>query len=378
MTKLEDSRIEQIVPGYLAQKQEVKALSYAINRALRRAMEYSDKTGVFASIDTASDEVLDLLAIELGTQYYDTSLAIDRKRELISNTMLWYMSAGTKSAVEELADSIFGGLSEIEEWFEYNGSPGTFRMYVDISDSVLHPVSDVDVNDMINKMAKSKRLSAHLDSLSYMVRHVLTISKKIESWAYGVPQCGTVYCGTYWMPSTLGYTEDPEIHIQNATQFYLYTPDFAGTKPDISTLGYSAGTTEEVSGRADAFNAFPPESGTENAGTQPDIATLGHSLGSTEEVSAAADAYTAEPGESGLIDSGTYPQEATLGNSIESTEMIGEQADIYRTEHTQSGTYPEISTQGYNGSADQVAVSEDTGVYIVTLSQSGTKFCGVS
>lgn len=342
MIKLKDSQIAQILPEYLSERPEVKALSYAISQAVRRHLGYADSTAVYAEIDSMPDAVLDLLAIEMGTQYYGTDLPVEYKRKLIKNTLIWYANAGTKNAVSELANSIYGGISELEEWFEYNGDPGTFRIHVDISDSVDNPTSDYDVQDLRNRMAQSKRLSAHLESISYMIRHAIQIKKKTESWAYQTPECGTIYCGTYWMSSTLGYTEDPGIAIGVKPDGFIYTPDFAGTKPIVSVKGYSVDGTEEVSGRADAYSISPTESGMAAAGTMPDISTKGYSVAQGEAVSGQADAYVSEPGESGTINSGTVPVTATKGLS----------------------------------GSDTVSLEAAVQTYTVTPAQSGVKFCG--
>ena len=305
MTKLKDSQIAQILPEYLSERPEVKSLSYAISQAVKRCLGFSDKTGVYSDLDNAPEEVLDLLAVEMGTQYYNTSLPIERKRDLIKNTLIWYANAGSKNAVLELANSIYGGNSGLEEWFEYNGDPGMFRLYVDISDSAENPTSDHDVQDIVNRMAKSKRLSAHLEDLSYMIKHTIEIRKKIESWIYSTPECGTIYCGTYPIPSTLGYSEKDGISIGAHPDGFIYTPDFTGTKPVVSVKGYSVDGTEEVSGRADAYNAYPAESGTANTGTLPQMSVKGLSLSESQSVNAMAEAYIIAPTESGTKYCGT-------------------------------------------------------------------------
>lgn len=130
MIKLKDSQISQILPEYLSGRTEVKALSFALYRAVERLVEYCRNVSVFAVIDMAPSQLLDMLALELNTQYYDESLPIDSKRKLVKNTMVWYMSAGTPQAVEELVTAVFGG-GKLEEWFEYGGQPFYFRVLVD-------------------------------------------------------------------------------------------------------------------------------------------------------------------------------------------------------------------------------------------------------
>lgn len=127
MIKLHDSNITDILPEFLAKKPEVIALGYALSMAIQRLLGYCQNIGIYNSIDTLPEQVLDLLAVELKTQYYDDTFSIEIKRALIKNTLNWYMYAGTVAAVTELVNAIFGD-SEIEEWFDYGGDPYHFKI----------------------------------------------------------------------------------------------------------------------------------------------------------------------------------------------------------------------------------------------------------
>lgn len=127
MTKLNEGRIVQILPEYFKESVEVQALGYAVGRAVEKLVRYCENIGVFAVIDGASDHILDRLALELNTQYYSDDLPIQAKRELIKSTLIWYGSAGTPQAVEELVTAIFGK-GEVQEWFEYGDEPYYFKI----------------------------------------------------------------------------------------------------------------------------------------------------------------------------------------------------------------------------------------------------------
>lgn len=116
MIDIKDSQIAQILPRYLAEQPEVKALSFALKNAVQRLLEYADGTAIWYALDSISEELCDLLAIELDTQYYDTSLDIEAKRNLVKNTFIWYSRAGTPSAVAELVEAVFGEGKVIENW----------------------------------------------------------------------------------------------------------------------------------------------------------------------------------------------------------------------------------------------------------------------
>ncbi|SDG98346.1 phage tail protein [Marvinbryantia formatexigens] len=122
-----DGQIADIMPHNLMDAPASQAFSYAIREGTRLLHRYTQICYAYCSIDTAPDKVLDLLAKELRTQYYNDSLDINTKRSLVRNTLIWYMTAGTPAAVEELVTVAFGE-GKVVEWFEYDGKPYWFKI----------------------------------------------------------------------------------------------------------------------------------------------------------------------------------------------------------------------------------------------------------
>lgn len=159
MINLYNGNITDIMPEALAKKPEVQALGYAISKATQRLMNYCQNISVCASIDTLPEQVLDLLAVELNTQYYDTSLNINIKRILIKSTLNWYMHTGTAAAVSELVESVFGN-GEVEEWFDYDGEPYHFRIRtanINSTDEMVQRVAEL--------VSTMKNVRSHLDEV---------------------------------------------------------------------------------------------------------------------------------------------------------------------------------------------------------------------
>lgn len=145
MINLYNSHITDILPPALADDPKTKALSYAINKGMQRLIEYCQNISVYATIDTLPEQILDLLAVELNTQYYDDSLSIQIKRNLIKNTLKWYMSTGTLAAVEEAVAAVFGN-GEVSEWFNYGGEPYHFKIYtsnINTTDEMIQKITDI-------------------------------------------------------------------------------------------------------------------------------------------------------------------------------------------------------------------------------------------
>lgn len=161
MTRLEDGQITQILPECLSGLAGVRALGYALGRAVKRLVDCCGNIGVFAEVDTVPDHVLDLLALELDTPYYDDSLRAETKRGLIKNTFVWYTKAGTPAAVEELLRSVFGH-GEVQEWFQYGGSPYTFRLITD-ADARLESIDEFE-----KLIRRVKNIRSHIDGVAFI------------------------------------------------------------------------------------------------------------------------------------------------------------------------------------------------------------------
>ena len=165
MISFEQSEIIDILPENLKNEPECVALSYALKRANETLVAYAKRTSVFAVIDSLPEDMLDILAIELRTQYYEESFPLERKRALVKNTMLWYHKAGTVSAVQEMIDNVFES-GVVLEWFMTGGQPGTFT--ISTSDTITPELID-KFNEVVDnvKNVRSKLVD-------------ITIGNKIE------------------------------------------------------------------------------------------------------------------------------------------------------------------------------------------------------
>lgn len=270
MIKLTDARLTDALPKTLAEQPWVQALAEASRKMRRRVMTYADRTRLFCDIDEASEEALDALAVELQTPLYKNDYPLTVKRQIVKNSMLYYIRSGTRGAVEALLADIYQG-AEVEEWFEYGGEPNYFRVAIDISRTTV-PVAEMAPAELESWLYSVKRASSALESLSYMIRHAITIGCKVEVFLQSPPECGTLECGTV---------------------------------PEISTVGWSIDAAISQAGSvAEAFVIEPPEAGTAEAGEKPLTATLGQSLEAGSQYTAKVDIYLVTPPESGATECG--------------------------------------------------------------------------
>lgn len=303
MIKLTDARLTDALPKTLAEQPWVQALAEASRKMRRRVMAYADRTRLFCDIDEASEEALDALAVELQTPLYKNDYPLTVKRQIVKNSMLYYIRSGTRGAVEELLADIYQG-AEVEEWFEYGGEPNYFRVAIDISRTTV-PVAEMAPAELESWLYSVKRASSALESLSYMIRHAITIGCKVEAFLQSPPECGTLECGTYPEASTLGWSAGAWLQIAGRADAYLVSPPECGTAPEISTVGWSIDAAISQAGSvAEAFVIEPPETGTTEAGEKPLTATLGQSLEAGSQYTAKVDIYLVTPPESGATECG--------------------------------------------------------------------------
>lgn len=169
MINLYNSNITDILPKVFVEKPEVIALGYALNKAMQRLIDYCQNVSIYASIDTLPEDVLGLLAVELRTQYYDDTLSIEVKRDLIKNTLVWYMKTGTAASVQEAAETVFGN-GEVVEWFDYDGEPYYFKVTTSNINS-----TDEMIQELTNIISTMKNVRSHLEEIVVEVMQQLKL-----------------------------------------------------------------------------------------------------------------------------------------------------------------------------------------------------------
>ncbi|MDO5391041.1 MAG: phage tail protein I [Eubacteriales bacterium] len=159
MIKLSEAEFADLLPEYFRRDPDVKSISYAVRQAIKTLLDFEKKTTLYGNVDAQPDEILDLMAIELKSQYYREDMKIETKREIIKNTIAWHMKAGTKSSVEELVKTVFGN-GKVTEWYEFDGIPGTFDISTNASST----------SDMMERflliIENAKNATSHLRSIT--------------------------------------------------------------------------------------------------------------------------------------------------------------------------------------------------------------------
>lgn len=123
------------------QTPENQALSYSIKKGQEKILNYSKRIVLYANLNYIPDEILNLAALELRTQYYDRDASRKVREDMVRQTLFWYMHGGTKTVLEEYLATLYQG-GHVEEWYEYGGNPYFFKAIVTIKDEDIISVGD--------------------------------------------------------------------------------------------------------------------------------------------------------------------------------------------------------------------------------------------
>lgn len=157
--KLSNFEFIKLLPQFMRNDEAVRGLAAGIDSIVPMLAAEIEKLSTWDRIDELSEAELDDLAWELNVPWYDTGAPVDVKRNVIRDSDEVYKKLGTRWAVEKVINTYFGD-GYIEEWFEYEGEPGCFRVY-----STNPSISEAKYQEFINILNKVKRASAQFDGV---------------------------------------------------------------------------------------------------------------------------------------------------------------------------------------------------------------------
>lgn len=159
MINLAQTSLLDILPPNLRSDPTVAAAAQAMDAELRMISAEIDKLNYISRMGVLTSEEADELAWQFHVDFYDSSLPLEQRRELIKNSDAWHRRKGTPSAVEELIATIFGD-GRVEEWWEFGGTPYTFRVLTNNSSA-----TGEQAQQFLSALNSVKRLSARLESI---------------------------------------------------------------------------------------------------------------------------------------------------------------------------------------------------------------------
>ena len=141
--------------AYMQQDPFVKALCKALEPYFKILDEDIILTYIYGRIDELDEDVIDSLAWQFYVDFYDYTLSLEKKRELVKSSLRLHRIKGTPQAVIEASTTVFGR-TKLREWFEYDSNPFYFSLDVDVTETGASPEELKKLETLINAY-KNKR-----------------------------------------------------------------------------------------------------------------------------------------------------------------------------------------------------------------------------
>ena len=160
---LQSVSLLDILPPNLLEDAQIYAAAKSLDDELQRVTTACREVLHLPRLDELPEAVLDLLAWQWHVDFYEPlGLDIATKRRLVKESIAWHRTKGTPAAVEKMIKATWGSAS-IEEWFEYGGSPGYFR--VDIATE--ETIREEDIPIVAKAVETNKNVRSLLDAVNF-------------------------------------------------------------------------------------------------------------------------------------------------------------------------------------------------------------------
>lgn len=164
MINILDVKLSDLLPSSF-DTVEIKALNNVVTFSLYLLQKYIDNANFTVNIDNVSEKIIDYLACEYRTPYYDEALDLKTKRNLVKSTMLTYQKIGTTNIIKEYLNTL-NEETDVAEWYDYNGQPYNFKIFLNISEN--REVDEKLLTDIKNKIEKIKNVRSSLEAIEIL------------------------------------------------------------------------------------------------------------------------------------------------------------------------------------------------------------------
>ena len=154
------------LPPPLKNDKKMKALARTIAGALQETARKIHLNNIYTRINELPEEILDILAYDLHVDWYEFDYPIDTKRAMIRDSVNVHRRMGTLYAVKTVLQSLFPEIG-VQEWFEYSGTPYTFRVTLDISKMGM---TIEQQKKIVRGVDMYKNARSHLDDIKYTAK----------------------------------------------------------------------------------------------------------------------------------------------------------------------------------------------------------------
>lgn len=165
MNDIRHADLLRLLPRVLQEDKSFHAFATVMAKQLKAIIDDTDHATIYARIDALPEELLDVLAYDFKVDWWDYGYSVEQKRQTLKDSFLVHKHLGTKFAVETAIRAIYPK-TNVEEWFEFDGDPYTFRLLIDVSGVLVDPTRHPRVLELANYY---KNLRSHLCGIQYTV-----------------------------------------------------------------------------------------------------------------------------------------------------------------------------------------------------------------
>lgn len=159
--KLDEISFLDLLPESIKGDSQVEGAARALDEQIQSVNGLLHVPQLYARLEDLPDRVLDLLAWQFGINTWRPGYSLRSKQDLIRTSIAWHRYLGTPYAVKTVAQAIMGP-TEIEEWYEYGGSPYLFRVYINLE---ARGLSEDEFDRGTEAIMATKNARSHLDLL---------------------------------------------------------------------------------------------------------------------------------------------------------------------------------------------------------------------
>ena len=162
MNKVDDIPLKETLPDSIRKDQTVQDICDAIKKEMQAVSRAAGYCLLLPRLEELSEALLDELAWEYHVDFYDQTMPIDQKREMVRQALENHRKKGTAAVVRNVVSIILED-GRVEEWFQYGGEPYHFRVIL-----ILGPMaSEETIQKLVDTVYAVKNVRSWLDYVQF-------------------------------------------------------------------------------------------------------------------------------------------------------------------------------------------------------------------
>ncbi len=216
-------------PQVLKNNPDMFALANTLAIEYQKITNEIKNVAIYPRIKELDEPILDLLAIDLCVDWYDYEYPLEVKQSIIKDSIKMHNHLGTTYSVRIALNNIFPGTT-IEEWFDYGGQAGFFRVVLDTTASP----ENINLEKILKTTESYKRKSAKLEQINYQNRVKVAVLAGGEFYKYSLFKTGVTITGTKPKRNKKFKSFLSKLNGATLLQDFISNTVLSGTKPDRS------------------------------------------------------------------------------------------------------------------------------------------------